>query len=344
MAKKKINIYDVANELGVSISTVSRALNDNPKISANTIKRVKKMAEKLGFQKNALASGLMTNKTKTIGIIVPQINREFFAQSIRSIEDTAFDLGYSVMICQSHESYEKEKACVNTLMSSHVDGIIVSLAMETKNFDHFQNAIDSDTPVVFFDRTGFEIPNSTKIVVDNFKSAYTATHHLIQQGYKRIGHLGGPTSRKVFEERLEGYKKALKDHNLLIDETIIEKTDLTQEDCFRAAKKVLHATNPPDAILCANHLTSVNTIFYAISVNKSIPNDVAVVGFSENPIAEVMIPSLTAVTQPTAEMGKIATQKLIEEINFDHEKDTFVHSTIVLDTTLQIRKSSVIQN
>lgn len=342
MGKRKINIYDVANKLGVSISTVSRALNDNPKISPATTKKVKRMAEKLGFQKNPLASGLMTNKTKTIGVLVPQINKEFVAQAVRSIEDTAFDMGYSVMICQSHESYSREQESINTLLSSRVDGIIVSLALETKNLEHFHNAIDSDTPVVFFDRVPSDLPNTTKIIVDNFESAYKATNHLIDQGFKRIGHIGGPQSRKVFEDRFEGYKKALADNKIALDDTITEGTDLSQEDCFRAAKKILHATNPPDAIVCANHLASVNTIFYALSINKSIPQDVAVVGFSENPIAEIMIPSLTAVRQPCAEMGKIATQKLIEEINFDHKNDQYVHSTIVLDTKLEIRGSSVL--
>lgn len=340
MTKKKINIYDVAKELGVSISTVSRALNNNPKISADTTKKVKQMAEKLGFQKNALASGLMTNKTKTIGVIVPQINREFFAQTVRSIEDTAFEMGFSVMICQSHDSYVKEKANINTLMSSRVDGVIVSLALETTDLKHFEKAIDADIPVVFFDRVGLELPNTTKILVDNFSSAHKATSHLIQQGYKHIGYIGGPQMRQIFEERLEGYKQALTDHNLPIDDSIIEKTDLTQQDCYRAAKSILHAINPPDAILCANHLTSVNTIFYAMSIKKMIPEDVAVVGFSENPIAELMIPSLTAIRQPCYEMGKLAMQKLVEEIDFDHKSDEFIHSTIVLDTKLDIRASS----
>lgn len=339
-SKKKITIYDVADALSVSISTVSRALNDSPRISSKTIKRVKKMAEQMGFKKNTLASGLMTNSTKTIGVIVPRISSDFFAQVVHSIDDTAVKKGYSVVICQSHDSVEKEKANIDTLISSRVDGILVSLSLETSNYEHFQKAIDADIPVVFFDRVSTSINNTTKIMVDNFSSAYKATEHLIHQGYKHIGHIGGPLKRKQFEKRLNGYKQALLDNNLPVDDDIIEQADLTQKDCYRAAQKTLSAKNPPDAILCANHLTSLNTIFYAMSLNKAVPKDVAVLGFSESPIAELIIPSLTAIRQPCADMGRIATQKLVEEIEFDHENEQYIHSTIVLDTQLDIRNST----
>ncbi len=339
-SKKKITIYDVANALGVSISTVSRALNDSPRISSSTIKKVKKMSEELGFRKNTLAAGLMTNSTKTLGLIVPHINSDFFAQVVRSIEDTAFKKGYCVIICQSHDSMDKEKINIDTLISSHVDGILVSLSLETINYDHFQKAIDADISIVFFDRVSTTFNNSTKIIVDNFSSAYMATQHLIDIGYKHIGHIGGPLNRNQFEKRLSGYKQALLDNNLPIDDEIIEQTNLTQQDCYRAAQKTLNAKNPPDAILCDNHLTSINTIFYAMSLNKAIPKDIAVLGFSESPIAELIIPSLTAIRQPCAEMGRIATQKLIEEIEFDHDSEEYIHSTIVLDTQLDIRSST----
>lgn len=338
--KKKITIYDVANALNVSISTVSRALNESPRINPNTIKRVKKMSEKMGFQKNALASGLMTNSTKTLGVIVPHINSDFFAQVVRSIEDTAFSKGYTVLICQSHDSFEKEKVNINTLISSRVDGILVSLSLETTEYEHFQKAIDADIPIVFFDRAFLPFDNTTKIIVDNFSSAYKATEHLINKGYKRIGHIGGLLKRKQFESRLNGYKQALLDNNLVVDEEIIEQADLTQKDCYRAAQKTLNAKNPPDAILCANHLTSINTIFYAMSLKKAVPKDIAVLGFSESPIAELIVPSLTAIRQPCADMGRIATQKLIEEIEFDHTNEKYVHSTITLDTQLDIRNST----
>lgn len=339
-SKKKITIYDVADALGVSISTVSRALNDSPRINSKTIERVKKKSQEMGFQKNALASGLMTNSTKTLGVIVPHINSDFFAQVVRSIEDTAFNKGYTVIICQSHDSVEKEKVNIDTLISSRVDGILVSLSLETVQYDHFQKALDADIPIVFFDRASIPFENTTKIIVDNFSSAYKATEHLIKRGYKHIGHIGGPLKRKQFENRLNGYKQALLDNNLSIDEEMIEQADLTQKDCYRAAQKTLNAKNPPDAILCANHLTSINTIFYAMSLKKAVPKDIAVLGFSESPIAELIVPSLTAIRQPCADMGRIATEKLIEEIEFDDTNEEYVHSTIVLDTQLDIRNST----
>ncbi|MFY0652819.1 MAG: LacI family DNA-binding transcriptional regulator [Cyclobacteriaceae bacterium] len=338
--KHKITIYDVADALGVSISTVSRALNDNPRINPDTIKRVKRMSEKMGFRKNALASGLMTNSTRTIGLVIPNINSDFISQVVRSIEDVASAYDYRVIICQSHDSVEKEKASIDTFISSQVDGILATLSLETVEYKHFQKAIDANIPVVFFDRVYLPFKNTTKIMVDNFSSAYRATEHLIEMGYKRIGYIGGSLKRMVFEKRLNGYMQALLDKNLIVDNDIINQTDLTQKDCYRAACETLNAQHPPDAILCANHLTSINTIFYAMSQKKVVPRDVAVLGFSESPFAELIIPSLTAIRQPCAEMGKIAAQKLIEEIEFDHKNEEFVHSTIVLETELDVRNST----
>ncbi|MDN5203423.1 LacI family DNA-binding transcriptional regulator [Fulvivirgaceae bacterium BMA10] len=338
--KTQVNIYDVAKELGVSISTVSRALNDNPKISEKTKKRVKKAADKLGFKKNILASGLMTNKTKIIGVIVPYINREFFAQAINSIEMTAFDLGYKVMICQSADSLERERINIDTLISSRVDGIIMSLSLETNDWSHLQRAIDMGIPIVFFDRVCYDIEHSTKIMVDNFSAAYRATSHLIEKGHKRIGHIGGFMKIKIFQERFNGYKKALNDNNIPLDETIVKETHLTKDDCNKAVKDILDLENPPSAVFCANNLTAITAIFYAQSIGMNVPGDLAVIGFSVDPFATLMKPSLTAVEQPSKEMGKLATERLVEELNGLAEEKATIYGKIILDTKLVVRESS----
>lgn len=340
--KKKvpINIYDVAKESGVSISTVSRALNNNPRISERTTRRVKMAADKLGFKKNVLASGLMTNKTGTIGVIVPQVNQEFFAQAINSIESTAFNLGYKVMICQSNDSLEREKDGIDTFVSARVEGIIISLSLETTDASHLRNAMEIGIPIVFFDRVYHEIKEATKIMVDNFSGAYQATSYLISKGHRRIAHIGGAMTSKVFRDRFEGYKKALIDHQIGLDHRLIRETRLTKQDCWRVLGDILESGNPPTAALCANNLTAITTIFYAQSIGLNVPDDLAVIGFSVDPFSALMKPSLTAVQQPIQEMGKMAIESLVNELKCQTGQKTTVYEEIILDTKLVLRESS----
>ncbi len=338
--KTNINIYDVAEAAEVSISTVSRALNDDKRISEATKEKVRKTAERLGFRKNALASGLSTNQTKVIGVMVSHLNREFLASTVRSIEEAAFKLGYSVIICQTNNSIEREKAYIDTLISSRVAGILVTLSLETDTFDHFFKAMDNGIPVVLFDRVSDEIKNSTKIVIDDFQSAYEATKHLINQGYRKIAYVSGPVKQLLYKNRLAGYRQALLDFGLPEKkEWIVYTQELTYEEGADAAAYLLSLPIPPDAIFTANNLTAISTISYALEKDIEVPEALGVLGFSEEPFSALMRPSVTSVRQPSIDMGRLAVEKLIEEIQAKGKKD-FIYQKIILDTKLIVRDST----
>lgn len=338
--KANINIYDVAKVAGVSISTVSRALNDDPRISPTTKDKVRIAARNLGFQKNALASGLSTNQTKVIGVMVSQLNREFLASLVRSMEETAFNLGYSVIICQTNNSFEREKAYVDTLISSRVAGIIVTLSLETTTFDHFKKAKAQGIPIVMVDRVTNELKDTTKIVIDDFQAAYEATKHLIGKGYRKIAYVSGPVKQLLYQNRLNGYRQALKDTGLPLQEEWEEYTlELTYEEGSKAAEKLLQLKNPPDAILTANNLAAISTIAYAQEKGIHVPAELGVLGFSEEPFSAFMRPSVTSVRQPSNDMGSLAVKKLIEEINAERKED-FIYQKITLSTQLIERDST----
>jgi len=338
--KNRVNIYDVAEVAGVSISTVSRALNDDARISEKTKVKVRAAAEKLGFQKNALASSLSTNQTKVIGVIVPQLNREFLASLVRSIEETAFGMGYSVIICQTNNSFEREQTYLRTLLSTRVAGIIATLSLETETYDHFRKIKEEGIAVVLVDRVTNQLEATTKIVVDDFQAAYNATQHLIEQGYKKIAYVSGPSKQLLYRNRLRGFQQAIEDAGLSTNPDWIQYSDdLSYEEGLRVAKILLHLTNPPDAIFTANNLSAISTIAYAQEIGLEVPAQLGVIGFSEEPFSAFMRPSVSSVRQPSRDMGRLAVQKLIEEINFE-DKDEYIHQKIMLDTELVAREST----
>jgi LacI family transcriptional regulator len=338
MKKGKTTIHDIAKKLNITASTVSRALNNHPRISVATKKAVQKAAEVLNYQPNQLAASLRSGKSNIIGIIVPSIDRSFFSSVVHGIEEVANTSRYNVMICQSHDNYEKEVATVNALLNAQVDGIIVSFAKDTKNFDHFLKAKEKGVPVIMFDRTNDELEMS-QVVVDDFLGGYKATEHLIQQGCTRISHLTNVRKITIYKERLRGYKEALINHGIPYDDTYVIEGNLQLEDGRVAMEKLLQMPQPPDGIFSA----SAYGIMGALQVLKehaiNVPDQVKLVGFSNEPFTYLTEPSLSTIEQHSMRMGNAAAEIFLEEINNKDKK--FIPQKIVLTPELIIRKSSV---
>lgn len=328
-------IHDIARELKISASTVSRALNDNPRISLKTKEKIKVVAEKLGYRPNTLASNLRNKKSNTIGIVVPLINRYFFSAVISGVEDVAFKAGYNVVISQSNDLAAKEINIVQSMFSNRVDGLIISIAMHTNTFEHLKLFRKKHIPLVFFDRAVPEI-ETDKIVVDDFAGGFRVTQHLIDQGYKRIGHLAGPQNLMTYLDRKSGYIEALRKNGIACDESLIIVSTLTSDDGVPAVQQLMSLPNPPDAIFCGNDTTALSVMIYLRDKGIRIPEDVGIVGFSNEPYSKVVSPSISTIAQPGFEMGQKAAELIIRKI----ENKERTYQTIVLPTELIVRESS----
>ena len=333
----EITIHDIAKKLDISASTVSRALKDNPIISSVTRKKIKKAAAEMGYRPNIMAANFRTKKTNTIGVIVPLINRHFFSSVISGIEEVAYDQGFTVAISQSNDKLEKEKKIAQTLFANRVDGVILSIGMETKEIEHLQLFSNRNIPLVFFDRIVDEI-ESDKIIVNDFEGGYKATQHLIEQGAKNIAHIGGPLNLKIYKNRQEGYQQALTDAGLKIKDSFIFNGNLNQDDGYNATEKLMKMEYRPDAIFCANDTTALSAIIYLQEIGIKVPDEVAIVGFSNEPFSQVVTPSISTIKQPGFLIGKKAAELIIRQINKTENKNNF--ETIVMPTELIIRESS----
>ncbi|WP_303918950.1 LacI family DNA-binding transcriptional regulator [Draconibacterium sediminis] len=335
--KPEITIHDIAKKLNISASTVSRALKDNPLISEATRHKIKKAAIEMGYRPNVMAANLRTRRTNTIGVIVPLINRHFFSSVISGIEDVAYKQGFAVTISQSNDNLEKESTIAHTLFSNRVDGLILSIGMETQSYDHLKLFSERNIPLVFFDRIVEEIP-AHKIVVDDFGGAYRATQHLIEQGRKKVAHIGGPLNLQIYAKREAGYRKAISDAGLQINENQILHNSLTREDGLNAIKKILKTKERPDAIFCANDTTALSAIIHLNEKGIKVPDDIAIVGFSNEPFSELVTPSISTIKQPGFEMGQKAAELLIKQIGSKTKPKNY--ETIMMETELIVRNSS----
>ncbi|MDX2247717.1 MAG: LacI family DNA-binding transcriptional regulator [Bacteroidia bacterium] len=345
MQKRQITLADLAKELGISTATVSRALKDYPDISVETKQKVIEMAEKLHYRPNTLAAGLRKRESKIIGVIIPDIVSHFFSSVINGIMDIAYQKGYRVMVCQSNESYEKEVADAQALLTSRVDGVLVSIAHQTNRFEHFQEFKDLGIPVVFFDKIpiGDRI-EASKVVVDDFMGAYNTVEHLIRQGRKRIAHFRGPVIAYTSFNRYEGYKQALKDYNLPFDPALVFSCeDISFEEGQEFCRQVIALENPADAIFAVSDMVAMGAIVTARDSGLKIPADIAIAGFSDWKMASIVSPPLTSVAQPSHEMGRKAANLLLEEINANKNNIPFTFQTVVLKTDLRIRASTCIK-
>jgi LacI family transcriptional regulator len=334
---KEVTIYDVAKVLNVSPSTVSRGLKNHPHIRKETKKTIIAMAKEMGYQQNKFASNLRQKHTNTIGVVVPKLDSYFMATVISGIEKITAQNGYGLIISQSQESWKKEISCISTLFNSRVDGLLVSLAFDTKNLEHFNILLNKDIPVVFFDRVT-DCNGCISIVIDNYKAGYEATSHLIEQGCKRIVHIGGNLLRNVYSERFRGYKQALTDNKIEFEQNLVVICDMSGQASRDAAKKILKMLPRPDGIFTSNDTTAVAAMVELERAGVIIPDEIAVVGFNNDPISQVIRPNLTTVDYPARQIGEIAATSLINKLK-NSESANF--STIILKHDLICRQSSL---
>ncbi|MDF3078153.1 MAG: LacI transcriptional regulator [Sphingobacteriaceae bacterium] len=334
MKFESITIKDIAKALGLSTSTVSRALRDGYEISEETRRIVMEYAEKINYQPNPIAQSLKERRSRSIGVIVCEIANNFFSQAINGIEDVAYNSGYHVIITQSHESYAREIINVQHLASRSVDGLLVSLSAETTDISHIKKLHDKGLPIVFFDRVTNEI-QTHKVIANNLKGAFDATEFLINSGNKNIAHLTAASHLSITKERLEGYKKALAKHGIPFREEYVQYCEhggMIQDEMTTAVGKLLTLRIKPDAIFVANDKLSTGCLMALKNYDKALYGDIKIAGFTNSAVVELFTPSITSVRQPAFEMGQVATQMLIKLIESKYPVEEF--ETRVLDTEL----------
>jgi LacI family transcriptional regulator, repressor for deo operon, udp, cdd, tsx, nupC, and nupG len=337
MKRHQVTIVDIARQLNISKSTVSRALTGHPRVHEQTREAVLKLAGQLDYQRNMLAINLSSSQSRTIGIIVPEFVTSFFPLVILGAQEIAAQAGYTVLISQSNEQYETEVANARVMLANRVDGVLVSLTRETQNYDHLAIFQRKAIPMVFFNRVCYDI-DVPRVIVDDYEGAFAATEHLIQIGKKRIAHLAGPPSLYISRKRLEGYKDALRKHDFPIIDELIISYDLNIDRAKIYVKYLLDLPQPPDALFAVNDPTALEALLIIKARGLSMPDQMAVVGFSNDYGSSLVEPGLTTVAQPTLEIGRVAAQLLIEQINT--ETASWKSVTRVLKTELLIRGST----
>lgn len=344
-SQKEITIYDIADALSLSASTVSRALKDHPSVRKDTRKKIFNKAEELGYQQNLFASNLRRNRSNTIGVILQRLNSYFMSTVIDGMENVANEAGYNLIISQSLESMKKEIFNVKTLFNSRVDGFLVSLANDTDSISHFESILNKGIPLIFFDRV-IDHPKCTSVVIDNYKAGYEMTQHLIDQGCKRIVHVTASLKRNVYADRLRGYRDALTDNGIEYDVALVlfaNLTNLGDQAGVEVSKLILKMDVLPDGIFCANDSCAVSCIRELKSAGIKIPQDIAVGGFNNDPLSRVIEPNLTTVHYPGKEMGEAAASILIRRLNKSEgaSLDTVVlrHQLIIRESTLKKPKT-----
>ena len=335
-SKQGITIHDIARELNISASTVSRSLNNHPNTNIRTKKLVQKTARRLNYNFNSLASKLRSGRSNTVGLIIPRIDREYFSNIIYSIETNLYEKGYHVLICQSNESSEKEKASFQTLLRNKVAGLVISISKETTDSKIMEDIIASGTPVIQFDRVLKKVEGS-KVINDNFGAAYKAVKHMIDEGYSKIAHYAGPLQINIFEDRFLGYKRALKDHNIPFSEELVIENGVTKEDGKKITAELFSSPHPPEAIFASSDYSALGAMTRLGEMGFSIPGDVGICGYANEPFTELV--GLTSVDQFSSEMGKTIAKTLIESIE---EKDSpTVAKTITIEPKLIPRRSTM---
>ncbi|SFE54547.1 LacI family DNA-binding transcriptional regulator [Thermophagus xiamenensis] len=335
MAKKHVTITDIANKMGITPSTVSRALAGNQRVSAKTRSAVLKVAEGLGYRPNALASSLRRGRSDTIGMIVPRINRHFFSHVISGVEAILNPAGYSLLICQTHEREEDERKAVRTLLQNRVGAIIISHSVETYEFDHLLDIISEGILLIQFDRVTDKV-KCPRIINDNFLGALRSTRHLIKNGCKRIAHFAGALHVNVYRERFEGYKYALKQSNIEFDPDLVVENCIVQESGEEAAENLYH-NQKIDAIFAASDFSALGALKQLRDMGIKIPQEIKICGFANEPFAGLVEPGLTSVEQNAFEMGNQIARSIISNL----EKDEFDEEEILIPVSLIPRASSM---
>ncbi|MDA3853100.1 MAG: LacI family DNA-binding transcriptional regulator [Bacteroidales bacterium] len=336
MSSKQVTIKDIARELNISPSTVSRALKDHPDISQPTKDKIQKLVDKYHYRPNAVALNLRRGKSNVIGVIIPEIVHHFFSSVISGIEEVVQARGYSVMLCQSSELYEREVLNSGVLLSSRVEGVLASISKETVKVGHFEDFLHQNIPLVFFDRIAPSI-ETDRVVVDDYNGAFKATEYLIKTGCKRIAHLSASQHLQIGYQRKRGYISALEKNRLEVDDDIIvfcDKFDKTLE----VIPQIMDRPDPPDAIFCVNDLTAAATLKALKKLNYRVPEDVSVIGFTDGLVSTVTDPALTTISQHGFHIGRRAAEILFYRIN--NEDTKFKAKTEIIPTELVIREST----
>jgi len=335
-----VTIKTIAEKLGVSYATVSRALNDHPDVNEDTKQKVIAKANEMGYQPNAIARGLVNKETKTIGLVIPDITNPFFPQVARGVEEAAATAGYNIFLCNSNWNKNREEHYVNALLQKQVDGLIITPSSE--DLDYLKNLLKSKIKAVFVS-SFIPLENYTSVIVDNVLGTEQAVDHLIEKGYQKIAFIGAGEERFANKERIKGYKKALAKHNMELREDFITsvKRSYDQESGYELMKNILSNNDKskiPDAIICYNDLLALGTIQAIKEANLNVPEDIAVIGFDDISFASLSEIKLTTVAQPKYEMGKVALETLIEKIKNNSDKN--FENKIVLSPELKIRKTT----
>jgi LacI family transcriptional regulator len=342
---KTVTLRDIAKALNLSISTISKALNDSHEIGIDTKNKVLDYAKAHHYSPNRMAKGLKEGKSRSIGVVVCSLDNNVIAQMLDGIHKVTTDKSYQIIIMQSKESQEQEQACIELLYAGGVDGILISPACETIDFSYLISLQESGLPVVLFDRLIDQI-NTHKVGANNFKGAYDATQHLIANGYQNIAHLNTNTILNIATERLNGYKKALSDHGIPYRPELLRSCDYTDAntlnaDLEEALKYFMSMDNKPDAIFTATDQISTRCLVLLNKLGYKIPEDVALIGFTNTELADAFSPSLSTVHQPAFEIGQLAADKLISLIE---KKNLYeAYETVLLPTHILVRASSQIK-
>lgn len=337
MKPGQVTIKDIARHLNISVSTVSRALSDHPDISDKTKKQVREIAERYGYHPNGIARSLKKRHSNTIGVILPEIRHHFFSSVLNGIEDITYKAGYTIIVAKSNERYEREVVNTRALVSNQVAGLLVSVSQETEKFEHFCILQQRGIPIVFFDRV-LEDVEASKVLVDDFGGSFRAVEHLLKSGYRRIAHLAGPEFLTIGKERLHGYKAALEKYEIPFLEQYVIHGGLEEADGIRGLQMLSELPEKPDAIFAINDPVAIGVFMELKKRGLKVPRDMALIGFSDNPICTLIDPPMTSVYQPAYDMGTTAAQLLLEEI--ENKTVTTQHRRILLETRLMIRQST----
>ncbi len=339
--KKKTTIKDIANVLNISPAAVSKALHDDSRISEKTKKAVKQVAKNLNYQPNHLASALRKGKSHLVGVIVPRTNSNFFSSVIQNIEEELNKEGYNIIITQSNESYKKECRNIDTLLFTQVDGIIASMANETINLEYYEKIKSKGIPLILFDRGENDL-NVDYIGINDYDSSHLIVDHLVQEGCKRIAHIGGYKHTRIFNNRIRGYIDALKKHQLPLEDELLIESSLTTEDGREKMIQLLALKDKPDAVYVAGDYAALGALQVLNERGIRIPEDIALVGFGNEPFTGMVTPTITSINQHSIEIGKQAAKTFLQ-----HAKKTIIKqqlNKIILDAELIIRDSSNIKN
>jgi LacI family transcriptional regulator len=339
--KKRTTIKDIANVLNISAAAVSKALHNDPRISDKTKEDVKKIAKNFNYQPNHLASALRRGKSNLVGVIVPRTNSNFFSSVIQNIEEVLNKEGYNIIITQSNESFKKECDNIDTLLFTQVDGIIASMANETIDLEYYEKIKSKGIPLILFDR-GENNLNVDYIGINDYDSSHIIVEHLVEQGCKRIAHIGGYKHTRIFNNRIRGYVDALKKHNLPLDTELLIESSLTIEDGRAKMNELLALKNRPDAVYVAGDYAALGALQVLNEQHINIPNEIALVGFGNEPFTAMVTPTITSIEQHSSEIGKQAAKTFLKHIKKESISQTL--NKIILDAELIIRDSSNIKN